>query len=277
MSNLMRTDSKIPIWLKWVLGLLPFILVIALWLWGSHYLRYMETNFPDVEVASSKLMPLPSEMWDGFVRTVEPDNHGDRRLVLDTVASLERFSIGLGIVALGVFIGLYMGTFPIIEALLYRFFICVDLVPPLLLLPIFVIVLGVGEESKIALVVMGVMPGVVLEAFKRTKEIAQEQIFKAQTLAATESEIAWLILFPQILPKMIGALRASFKSAWSYVIAGETISAFYGIGYRVYLLKRNASMDVIIPYVIFATLFMFLLDYTFQWLEKRCPGEEGGN
>ncbi|MDP3507195.1 MAG: ABC transporter permease subunit [Candidatus Melainabacteria bacterium] len=275
MATVFRSDSKISQRTKWILGLLPFVLLIAAWLWGAHYLRYMETNFPDIEVAASKLMPLPGEMFDGLLRSATPDRNHEVRLVLDAVASMQRFGIGLAIVSLGVIVGLYMGTFPIAEALLYRFFVFADKVPPLLLLPVLVIVLGVGEESKTALIVLGVMPGLILEAHARIKEIPHEQIFKAQTLGASESEIAWRILFPQILPKMIGALRSNFKSAWGYVIAGETIAALHGIGYRVYLLKRTASMDVIVPYVLLATLFMFLLDFLFQWLERQCPGEEG--
>ncbi|MBK7747867.1 MAG: ABC transporter permease subunit [Candidatus Obscuribacter sp.] len=275
-KNLFRSDSKLPTWINWALGLLPFVLLIAGWLWGAHYLRFMEINFPDMDVASSKLMPLPGEMWDGFIRTIDPDRNHERRLVLDMGASIERFGTGLAISALGIFVGLYMGTFPILEALCYRFLIFVDKIPPMLVAFILAMVLGVGEEAKIALVVFAVTPGLTLEAFTRTKEIAREQIFKAQTLGATETEIAWRILFPQILPKMIGSLRSNFKSAWGYVIAAESISAFAGIGFRVGLLKRTNSMDVIIPYVIIATLFMFLLDYLFQWLESRCPGEKGG-
>lgn len=305
-----RTDYKFPRWFNWLAGALPFVLLAWMWMSGANYLRYMEKHFPDADVASSKLMPLPEEMLDGLERSLDFEKPAQRlamenkraqasgedgylaqlkvdaqdkleaaensRLVLDSAASLQRFGIGLGIVALGVVLGLYMGTFPILESFFYWFFIFIDKVPPLLILPVLVIYLGVGEESKVALVVLGVMPGVVLEAYNRTKEIAVQQRHKGHTLGASESEIAWVIYFPQILPKMLAALRANFKAAWGYVIAGETISALYGIGYRVYLLKRNASMDVIIPYVLLATAFMFLLDYLFQWLERRCPGEEGG-
>jgi NitT/TauT family transport system permease protein len=265
-----RTDTKLPIWTNWVLGMLPFILMISLYMAGAYYLRDQEAHNTEEATASSKLMPLPTEMWEGFKRSaLEPDSNGDYRLWLDTAASTQRFGIGMGIVALGVIIGLYMGTFPFIEALLYRFFVFADKVPPLLILPILFIVFDVGELSKIALVVIGVLPGVVLDACQRTKEVPREQFYKAQTLGASEAEIAWSVVFPQILPKMLSTLRLNFKAAWSYVIAGESIAASVGIGYRIFVLRRYVAMDVIIPYVIWATFIMFFLDYTFQWLEKR--------
>ncbi len=267
---LFRTDTKLPRWADLSLGIMPFILVIGMYLWGAYYVRDQETRNVEEATASSKLMPLPDQMFEGFKRSaIEPDSNGDYRLWLDTAASCQRFSIGMGFVALGIVIGLYMGTFPIVESLLYRFFVFADKIPPLLLLPILFIVFDVGELSKIALVVIGVLPGVVLDACQRTKEVPHEQFYKAQTLGASESEIAWSVIFPQILPKMLGTLRLNFKAAWSYVIAGECIAASVGIGYRIFVLRRYVAMDIIIPYVIWATLIMFLLDYIFQWLEKR--------
>src|SRR5208337_152887 len=103
----------------------------------------------------------------------------------------------------GTIVGLYMGTFPVVKALLYRFMVVVDKVPPLLLLPILFIVFDVGEVSKIALIVIGVSAGIALDAYARVTEIQREQFFKAQTLGASESEIAWCIVLPQIFPKVI--------------------------------------------------------------------------
>lgn len=253
-----------------MLGILPFVIVIGTYLWGSWYVKDAERRNVEEATASSMLVPSPVQMWDGFHRyALEPTADGDYELWLDTAASVQRFAIGMFFVTFGVVIGLYMGTFPIFESLLYRFFVFFDKVPPLLLLPILFIVFDVGELSKVALVVIGVLPGVVLDACQRTKEVPHEQFYKAQTLGASEHEIAWSIIFPQILPKMLGTLRLNFKAAWVYVIAGESIAASVGIGYRIFVLRRYVAMDVIIPYVIWATLIMFFLDYIFQLLERR--------
>jgi len=267
---MLRYDSKVPVWAWLLLGLLPFILLGAAYLYGANHLRYLEEHGGDEATASSKLMPQPSEMWDGFQRSaMEKDSRGEYRLWLDTWASLRRFGIGMAFVALGVIIGLYMGTYPFIDALFYRFFVFVKNVPPLLLLPLLFIYLDVGELSKIALVIIGVLPAVVLDARKRTQEIPREELYKATSLGASNQAIAWSINFPQILPRMIGTLRLNFQAAWCYVIAGESVAAAAGIGYRIFVLRRYVAMDVIIPYVLWATLIMFILEFTFQWLEKR--------
>lgn len=265
-----RTDSKLPKWAILVLGLLPFVLLIAGYMWEAHHVRELVAQGGSTATASPKLMPLPSEMWEGFKSVAfERDARGDLRLWVDLWASLQRFAIGMTFVAMGIVLGLYMGVFPFFESLFYRFFVFVDKVPPLLLMAILFMVFDVGELSKVALVIIGVAPGVIIDAYLRAKEIQREQFFKAQTLGASEQEIAWSIVFPQILPKMLDTLRLNFKSAWCYVIAGETIAASLGIGYRIFVLRRNVAMDTIIPYVIVATIMMFAFDYLFQYLIKR--------
>ena len=266
-----RTDTKMPPWLAWVLAILPFVLLAAFYLWGADYLRYLAEHAADGQsTASPKLMPLVSEMLDGLRRVaLEPDGQGEFRLWSDTVATVSRFATGMFFVSFGVIIGLYTGTFPIVNALHFRFFLFLDKVPPLLLLPVIFLAFGTDEFSKVMLVVIGVLPGVVIDAQMRTKEIRREQIQKAQTLGASEQEIAWTVIFPQILPKMLGTLRLNFKAAWIYVIAGEFIAASEGLGYRVFVVKRYVAMDIIIPYVIWATILVFALDLLFQWLESR--------
>lgn len=265
-------DSKLPGWAKLALGLLPFVLVILAYWWGAHHLRDLAANAASGEAtASPKLMPLASEMWEGFKRlAINPDFKGQLRLWLDTLASVQRFAMGMIVVAFGgIILGLYMGTFPIISIVFHRFFVFLDKIPPMLLLPIVFLTVGTDELAKVAIVVIGVLPGVVLDAQMKVKEIQKEQFHKAQTLGATETEIAWNVVFPQIWPKMLGTLRLNFKAAWGYVLAAEMIVASVGLGYRVFVLKRNVEMDMIIPYVLWATIIMFALDFLFQWLEKR--------
>jgi NitT/TauT family transport system permease protein len=265
-----RTDSKLSWRVTLPLSLIPFVLLVAAYLGGAHYLRYQAAHDPEHATASTNLMPTATEMWDGFYRAAfKPDKSGNLRLVMDIQASLTRFAYGMGIVSLAIVVGLYMGCFPVVDAFLYRFFVGLDKISPMVILPLLFVYLGVGEMAKVMLVVIGLFPGVALAARNRVKEINREQFDKAKTLGLSDSAIAWTLILPQIFPRMLGCLRDNFKSAWNYVIAGESVVAFVGIGYRIFLLRRNVAMDEIIPYVIVATLVMFALDFLFQWLEKR--------
>lgn len=265
-----RTDSKLSWRVTLPLSLIPFVLLVGAYLAGAHYLRYQAAHDSEHASASTNLLPTASEMLDGFNRAAfKKDASGNLRLWMDIHASLLRFAYGMAVVSLSILVGLYMGCFPVVDALLYRFFVCLDKISPMVILPVLFVYLGVGELSKVMLVVIGLFPGVALAARNRVCEINREQFDKAKTLGLSDAAIAWTLMLPQIFPRMLGVLRDNFKSAWNYVIAGESVVAAVGIGYRIFILRRNVAMDMILPYVIVATLIMFALDYFFLWLEKR--------
>lgn len=265
-----RIFTTLPRKATWTLPLLSFVLLAGWYVFEAYHIRMVDATVTGQSTASIKLLPLPSQMWDAIVRMAfTPNFDGEYKILVDTFASMETFALGMGFVSLGVVIGMYMGLFPIVESLLSRFVVFLDKVPPLLLLPILFMTAGTGLTAKVALVVIGVMPGVVLDAYGRTKEFSVDLIYKSQSLGATDQEIAWSIVFRQIFPKMLGTLRLNFKAAWGYVIAGEFISASVGIGYAVMVGKRTTAMDMIIPLVLWATFWMFTFDLMVQWWERR--------
>src|SRR4029453_8209732 len=122
---------------------------------------------------------------------------------------------------------------------------------------------------KIALIVIGVFPTIALEAHLRAKSIPREQIHKAQTLGASEHEIAYRIVMPQIFPKMLETIRLNLKAAMLLLIAGESLAATVGLGYRIFVGRRYVAMDIIIPYVLWMTGLLFLTGWFIQWVIRR--------
>jgi NitT/TauT family transport system permease protein len=260
-----RTDSKIG-WLPYVvLSSILFVALFGLYLWGS-YRRHVENP-------QDKLMPSISQLVNGVNNVAfEKDREGKLRLWIDTWASMKRFGIALAIVFCGAILGLNMGVFPIWEAIFYRFLVFFDKIPALSLLPILFIVFGLGELSKVALIVIGVFPTVALDAYLRAKDIPKELIYKAQTLGATEQEICYRVVLPWIFPRILETIRLNLKSMILLLIAGESLAASVGLGYRIFVVRRYLAMDIIIPYVLWMTILLFALDLAFQyWKRWRYP------
>ena len=143
------------------------------------------------------------------------------------------------------------------------------MVPPLALLPILFIVMGLGEASKITLIVIGTALKLVRDLALRVAEIPREQIIKAQTLGASTWQIAMRVVLPQMLPRLIDAVRLEIGPAWLFLIAAEAIAADSGLGYRIFLVRRYLSMDVIIPYVIWITILAFAMDAALRFLQRK--------
>ncbi len=246
------------------LMLLPFVAVFVAYAIGS------ETRL--AANPSDKLLPAPSTVWETAVRlTTEPDRRSGRILFWhDTWASLQRLALGVGISAfIGLIFGLAIGLLPLIRSLLAQFVAVLSMIPPLALLPILFIVFGLGELSKVVLIVVGTLPFLIRDLSQRVIEVPQEMIVKAQTLGASSWVIALRVALPQLMPRLILAVRLSLGPAWLFLIAAEAIASDLGLGYRIFLVRRYLAMDVILTYVIWITLLAFLIDWGLRRVSRR--------
>ncbi|WP_405401720.1 ABC transporter permease [Paracoccus sp. Ld10] len=245
------------------LKLAPFALLIIAYVIGSA--ARLADNPAD------KLLPAFSSMANAIdMMAFTPDRRtGDYLLWSDTAASLQRLGAGLGIsTALALVMGVAIGIFPAMRALLGSFVGFISMVPPLALLPILFIMLGLGEVSKVALIVIGIAPLMIRDTSQRVMDLPREQIVKAETLSANSWLIVWRVVLPQILPRLISSLRLQLGAAFLFLIAAEAISSESGLGYRIFLVRRYLSMDIIFPYVAWITFIAAMADYTLERLRR---------
>ena len=258
--------------LKLFLGLLPFVLLIIVYALGSD--ARLDANPND------KLLPSFSQIGEAIQRMAfEPSKRsGEYLLWQDTASSLIRLGVGVLFAAvIGLTLGIVTGSLPLFSAWMSPLLTVVSLIPPLAILPILFIVFGLGEVSKMVLVAIGITPFIARDIQRRTEEIPKEQLVKAQTLGANTSQIIIRVLLPQVMPKLIDAVRLSLGSGWLFLIAAEAVAATDGLGYRIFLVRRYMSMDVILPYVVWITLLAFLFDQLLRLLNKRLyPWHEQG-
>jgi len=261
----MRLINRHPdLLLRAVLVALPFLLLFIVYGLGSQA-RLAENP-------ADKLMPSPVKIAETAQRLLtEPDRRSEKILFWhDTAASLIRLSLGVGISAfLATVIGLLIGLIPHIRATLAGFVAVVSMIPPLAVLPILFIVFGLGELSKVVLIVVGILPFLIRDLSSRTLEIPREMIVKAETLGASTWVIALRVALPQILPRLIQAVRLSLGPAWLFLIAAEAIASEQGLGYRIFLVRRFLAMDVILTYVIWITLLAFIMDLALRRLSQK--------
>ncbi|MBD3182789.1 ABC transporter permease subunit [Candidatus Poribacteria bacterium] len=261
--SLFKVNAKPSINAGRILPLLPFIICIVAYIITAQ-VRHDENP-------KDKLVPTSKQLIDGFRRSAfEEDRKGEYRLLVDTIASTKRFAIGVAFLFLGVIIGLNMGMLPYFDLVFYKFFLFFDKIPALAILPILFIVFGLGEVSKIALIVIGVMPTIVLDTYLRAKAVPREQITKALTLDASHLEVMYRIVLPKIFPKVLETIRLNFKAVILFLIAGESLAATAGLGYRIFVVRRYIAMDIIIPYVIWISFLAFLADLAVRiWIRKK--------
>lgn len=246
------------------LALLPFAAVFVAYAIGSD-IRLQENP-------ADKLLPAPSSIWDTAIRLMTEGDRRTGRILFwhDTWASLKRLGLGIGIsAAVGLLFGLLIGLLPLVRSTLAQFVAVLSMIPPLALLPILFIVFGLGELSKVVLIVVGTLPFLIRDLSQRVLEVPQELLVKAQTMGASSWVIAIRVALPQVMPRLIQSVRLSLGPAWLFLIAAEAIASDLGLGYRIFLVRRYLAMDVILTYVIWITLLAFLIDWALRWISRR--------
>jgi NitT/TauT family transport system permease protein len=246
------------------LAVLPFLALVMVYAIASQ-VRLAENP-------NDKLLPSGERLVQSIERVAtEPDQRSGKIILWsDTMASLQRLVLGVAIAALiGLALGTVLGLLPYAGATLSPLVGVVSMIPPLAILPILFIVFGLGELAKVVLVIIGITPFLVRDTALRVQELPEEQLIKAQTLGASSWQIMVRVVLPQILPRLLDAVRLSLGAAWLFLIAAEAIAATDGLGYRIFLLRRYLAMDVILPYVAWITLLAFLFDVGLRRLGRR--------
>jgi NitT/TauT family transport system permease protein len=247
-----------------MLSILPFVLVVSVYLFYSHARL--------IDNPGDKLLPAPATIAATIDRYAfeEDERSGEYLWWTDSRASLQRLGIALVISAvIGLSAGLAIGVLPYLRAAIAPFVAALSLIPPLAILPILFIVVGLGEVAKVTLIVIGVAPVIVRDLAMRAAELPNEQIIKAQTLGASTWQLVLRVVLPQLWPRLIDALRLCLGSAWLFLIAAEAIASTEGLGYRIFLVRRYLAMDVILPYVAWITLLAFSMDWLLKVLRAK--------
>ena len=254
--------------LKWILAGLPFVICIVAYTVSSA--KRHEAN------PSEKLMPTWGQMVERSAELATEPNKRTGKVVLwdDTRSSVVRIGKGIGLAAVvSVILALVIGVFPAGRALGQNFTNTISFIPPVAILPILLVAIGVGEASKVGLIFLGTFPLMTRDLALYVRGLPRERIVKTMTLGATQWQLVWKVIFPQMVPRIIETIRLSIGAGWIFLIVAEGISSSEGLGYRIFQARRYMAMDTIIPYVIWITFLAFVTDtllrllihYRYRW------------
>lgn len=247
----------------WLLGAAPLILLVLAYLIASASRHAVNP--------ADKILPTPGAMVVALEALVAADAvTGERVFWADTLASLQRLGLGLAISTLSaLLVGLVLGLVPLVRAMLGPLVTTLAVIPPIALLPILFIAFGLGETAKVALIVIGILPLMIRDIAAHVETLPAEQLIKAQTLGASSWQVALRVALPQAMPRLIHAVRLSLGPAWVFLISAEAIASDVGLGYRIFLVRRYLSMQIILPYVAWIACLAIGMDWVLRLVSRR--------
>ncbi|MGV1793715.1 ABC transporter permease [Rhizobium sp. A37_96] len=174
----------------------------------------------------------------------------------DILISLERAGIAFGAAAgLGIPLGLFMGQIRIIERSLDPILQLFRQTSALALYPVFILLLGLGETSKIFVIFWATLFPVLLATIGGVKQVDPKLLEMARVYGAKRLTIFRRVVLPAALPQIFVGLRLSATTALLLLIAAEMIGANSGVGFQV----MNAQYNFQIPLMFAAILLLALL------------------
>jgi NitT/TauT family transport system permease protein len=140
------------------------------------------------------------------------------------------YTIGTGI---GVALGLLFGLMPRLHRVLSPYITALYAMPKIALAPLFVIVLGIGIESKVALVAITVFFLVLNSTLDGVRNVDRDLVRALSLMGATRSEVIRKVLIPATLPWIFTGMRIAVRYAFTNTLLAELIASNSGIGFMI--------------------------------------------
>jgi NitT/TauT family transport system permease protein len=185
-------------------------------------------------------------------------------------ATLERVAVGFGSgAALGVALGLAAGYLAPVRNVVEPLVELLRPIPPLALLPMFIVWVGIGETSKVGFITYATFFPIFLTTVTGVRQIDPLLLRAAQSLGARGLAIFTRVILPAALPDILTGLRLGVALAFFVIVISEFIGAEQGLGYLI----NDGRNFFLVPQMLGAAVLLGLLGYAgnaiVRLLERR--------
>lgn len=240
------------------------VLLLLLWEWAA-----------DTGRINGNVIPPPSKLAQTFMQLVSSG-----KLAQGLLISFERVIVGFLIASvIGITVGFLMGLFAPVNKMLSSLVNILRPIPVIALIPIFIIILGIGEAANISIIIIGALWPILLNTLAGVLSVDRKLLEVAYVYGISRKKTIFRIILPSALYHILTGLRLGIGGAWVSVVAAEMIGATSGIGYMIMFAKSLAQASNMYVLVLVIGVIGFLIDrilLLFQnHISKRFSG--GGN
>jgi ABC-type nitrate/sulfonate/bicarbonate transport system permease component len=251
---------------KIILGIIPIILLILFW-------SLLTSGKPESRVISPVILPSPTEVIKSF-KTLWFNAELSRSIITSFFRVSMGFLVGL---AAAFPIGILMGTFSKIRALLDPMSIFLAYLPIPALVPLTMSMFGIDEKQKIMFLALAFFIYLLPLFIKAIDEVDNCYLQTAYTMGASKWEVLRRVLFPIAFPKIITAMRLGFGIGWTYIILVEMVAAERGLGQIIMIAQRRGPREHIYLVLVIIAIIAYITDrgwvklsrYLFPYLETK--------
>ena len=214
-------------------------------------------------------LPPPGDVLAKF-GTLVSSGYMDATLQQHLWASLQRIVLALlAAVAVGIPLGIAIGTYPRVRHLLDPLIEFYRPLPPLAYLPLIVIWFGIGELSKVLLIFLAILAPVLIATAHGVGSVSTVRQQAALSLGASRGQLLRYVILPGALPDILTGIRIGLGAGWSTLVAAELIAATRGLGFMIQSAAQFLVTDVVVLGIIVIALVAFALELGLRRLQRR--------
>lgn len=215
-------------------------------------------------ILNEHILPSPGKVVLALVKLIE-----NGKLLTNLLISLSRVIKGFIIGTLvGVTIGTIMGLSVNLRIFLNSLVSIFRPIPMIAWIPLLILGLGIGEESKVAVIFIGTLWPVLLNTLAGILSVDEKLLEVAKVLEKSKSDILVNVILPSAWPSIFTGLRLGISTAWTCVVAAEMVAASSGIGYMITYARELSQPDVVLVGVFTIGLVGLVIDHIIARLQR---------
>lgn len=221
------------------------------------------------------ILPSPAAVMASFFDMIQQGYSG---VAIWTHISASLWRVGIAFVAgsiLGTALGLLRGRVPAIDALFLVPSELVRPIPPLGLIPLFILWFGIGELSKILLIFLSVFLIMMVNAQAGSHSCALDALRAAQSMGARRWQTFRFVVLPSALPQIMTGLRVSMSTALTILVAAELLGGDRGLGFVILDASSFFRTTYVFAGIILIGLIGLVSDRGIAYLARRIVHWEG--
>jgi len=197
----------------------------------------------------------------------------DGTLQQDLLASLGRVLAGflLGSAA-AVPVGFLMGWYTVARGLFEPWIQFFRTIPPLALLPLVLVLMGIGETPKIFVIFLAAFLACVISTYQGVVSVDRTLLNAARVLGARDGTIFARVVVPASTPFILVGMRVGLGSAWATLVAAELLAAQQGIGHRMQTAQIFFDIPTIFVGIVVIGVLGLIMDRLLLLAESRLTG-----
>jgi NitT/TauT family transport system permease protein len=243
-------------------GAVPIIIFFLLW-------QYASSTVP------KGILPSPVKVFEGmfkeFVRTKPAMNFGNKTLLGHAAESLSRIARGYLLAAsAGITFGFLLGTrFKKLERLFLPFFRVCEKLNPFAIIPVFMILFGIGDVQKIAIVFWASFWPILFNTQEGARSVDASLIRAAGAMGARGFRLFAKVILPSAAASVFTGLKLAIRVAFFMIIASEVVGSTSGLGWYYGQVGNVYKLPLVYGTILLITVMAIILNQAFTHLERH--------